>query len=133
MVVLTPLIYFFLKPTFFILYLQLFSAVRWLKIWIWVGLVLTFLAYAILTICVWTFATPHKHESFLQQLVSPDETKTLNMSVPQSIIGLILDLYILAVPVVGVSTLHLSVKKKLSIMVVFFSGIMCVYLLFCSR
>ncbi|KUJ11527.1 uncharacterized protein LY89DRAFT_758222 [Mollisia scopiformis] len=46
------------------------------------------------------------------------------MSVPQSIFGLCIDLYILFIPIIGVSRLHVSTKRKFSVMLIFLSGLM---------
>ncbi|KAF4636515.1 hypothetical protein G7Y89_g1582 [Cudoniella acicularis] len=122
--VLTPITFLFLKTSFFILYLQIFSQLRWLKIYSWIGLVLTAVTYTVLTICVWVFSTPGKGESWLAQQTSDNEKKALAMSVPQSAIGFVLDLYILVIPVVAVSGLHMSTKRKIGIILVFASGLM---------
>lgn len=126
--VLTPLTFLFLKTSFFILYLTLFEQLRWARICSWIGLVFTALTYSVLTICVFTFATPRRGESWFAHQTSPGEKKTLELSVPQSIIGLLIDLWILIIPIIGVSGLTLTWQRKVGVMLIFISGIMYVLL-----
>jgi hypothetical protein len=120
--VITPLTFLFLKCTFFILYLELFSAVTWLLIATWVGLVFTFLVYSVFTIMVFVWATPKRGQSWLAHQTSPDMHKELSLSVPQSAVGLVIDLYILIIPIIGIYGLRMSTKRKIGVMLIFFSG-----------
>ncbi|KAH8667571.1 hypothetical protein BGZ60DRAFT_409543 [Tricladium varicosporioides] len=122
--VLTPLTFLFLKPTFFILYLQIFNTIRWLRVCTWFGLVFTTVTYGVLTTCVFVFATPRKGESWLAHQTTKNEKRTLAMSVPQSIIGLVIDLYILMIPIIGIYGLRMSTKRKIGLMLIFLSGLM---------
>jgi hypothetical protein len=122
MPVLTPLTFFFLKSTFFIFYLQLFSTLRWLRIYIWSGLALTILNYATFTILFFVFETPRKGESWLTKELSKNEQKSIEMAVPFTIIGLVIDLYILLVPIMGISGRSIARKKKVGIMIILLSG-----------
>lgn len=120
--VVTPLTFLFLKCTFFILYLELFSTVTWLFIASWVGLVATFFVYAMFTILVFVWATPKRGQTWLSHQTSPEMHKELSLSVPQSVVGLVIDLYILIIPIIGVYGLRLSTKRKIGVMLIFFSG-----------
>ncbi|KAF2121687.1 hypothetical protein BDV96DRAFT_627957 [Lophiotrema nucula] len=130
--VLTPLTFLFLKTTFFILYLSLFDQLRWARLCSWFGLVVTALTYSVLAICVFVFATPRRGETWFAHQTTPAEKRTLQLSVPQSIIGLIIDLYILLIPVIGVSGLKLSLKRKIGVILIFLSGTMACVCSACS-
>jgi hypothetical protein len=120
LVVLLAPVFLFLKSTFFILYLTLFAQLRWARICSWIGLIATTLSYTVFTIHSFALATPRKGQTW----VSASQYKPLNLSTPQSILGLVIDLYILVIPVIGVSTLQLSWKRKIGVLLIFLSGIM---------
>jgi len=122
MPVLTPLTFFFLKSTFFIFYLHLFSTLRGLRFYIWSGLALTLVNYTIFTVLFFFFETPKKGESWLTKELSSNEHKSIKMAVPFTIIGLVIDLYILVIPIIGISGLRISKQKKVGIMIILLSG-----------
>ncbi|KAF2261907.1 hypothetical protein CC78DRAFT_607068 [Lojkania enalia] len=121
---LTPLVFLFLKMSFFILYLQLFSQEHKIRIVCWIGLVATAVTYTIISILVGVFATPGKGETWFSHQTSENMKRDLAMSVPQSIIGLVFDLIILAVPIFAVSGLTMSLKRKIGVLLIFLSGTM---------
>lgn len=112
------------KHTSSILYLQLFTTVRWLRLCSYFGLVFTCLSYTIFTVLVFVWATPKKGESWLAHQTSAAMQKELKLSVPQSIIGLVIDLYILVIPIIGVYDLTMTTKRKIGVMLIFLSGLM---------
>lgn len=122
--VVTPLTFLFLKATFFILYLQLFDTVKWLRFCSWVGLIFSSITYTIFTVLVFVWATPKPGESWLAHQTSADMHKELKLSVPQSIVGLVIDLYILIIPIIGVYDLTMTTKRKIGVMLIFLSGLM---------
>ncbi|KAF2475219.1 uncharacterized protein BDR25DRAFT_340071 [Lindgomyces ingoldianus] len=130
--VLTPLTFLFLKSTFFILYLQLFELQNRLRIATWIGLGVTSLTYTILTILVFVYSTPKRGESWLAHQTTPNMHRQLQMSVPQSSIGLVIDLYILLIPIIGVYGLRMSTKRKVGVMLIFLSGLMACICSACS-
>jgi len=81
--------------------------------------VVTVLAYTVQTILVFALSTPRKGEYWVTRI-----DHTLDLSVPQSIIGLIIDLYVLFIPVVGVCGLNLSYKRRIGVILIFLSGAM---------
>lgn len=131
--VLSPPTFLFLKTSFFILYLSLFDQLRWARWCSWIGLVATALTYMVLTVLGFAWATPpgSKLGEFWQTFNSGGPT-VLAISVPQAIIGLITDLYILSIPIIGVWRLNLSAKRKVGVLLIFFSGIMACVCSACS-
>lgn len=130
--VITPVTFLFLKCSFFILYLQLFSSLPWMKILSYIGLVTTGLTYSIIGTLVFYWGTPKKGETWLSHLTTPDMAKELSLSAPQAIIGLIIDLYILLLPVLGVWGLRMNTKRKIGVMLIFLSGTMACVCSACS-
>jgi hypothetical protein len=48
----------------------------------------------------------------------------LDLSVPQSAVGLVIDLFILILPVIAVSRLQLPTRRKVGAMLVFMPGLL---------
>jgi len=119
-----PPIFLFLKNTFFILYLSLFKQLRWVRFCAWFGIIATTLIYTTLTICFFIWATPPKHVTWFAHQTSPGVKKAFQASTPYASIGLVIDLYILIIPIIGVSGLQLSPKRKLGVLLIFLSGAM---------
>ncbi|PVI00772.1 hypothetical protein DM02DRAFT_707333 [Periconia macrospinosa] len=116
---LTPLTFLFLKTSFFVQYLSLFEQLRWATVCSWIGLVLTALAYSVQTILVFALPTPKKGDQWAARI-----DNIMGLSIPQSTIGLAVDLYILYIPIMSVYGLNLSWKRRIGVMLVFLSGIM---------
>jgi hypothetical protein len=89
---------------------------------IWVGLLFNSVTYLLFTTLVFIFTTPSKGESWFGHLRSDNLKKTLAMSVPQSAVGLGIDLCILIIPMIAVSELTMSLKKKIGVILIFVSG-----------
>ena len=99
--VIPPTTFVFLKASFFILYLQLFR-LAWLRLFSWLGLIFKILAYCTLSIFLFVVTTPSKGQTRLVDDVSTKIQKNVQRSVSLARIGLFLDLYILALPMIGV-------------------------------
>lgn len=110
----------FLKCTFFILYLQLFYQLRWMRICSIIGLVITGALYTAITILMFYYSTPRPGELFMPR----DTEKTTDIIWPMSIVGLIIDIFILILPIVAVARLQASPKKKFAAILVFLTGAM---------
>lgn len=106
-----------LKSTFFMLYLQLFDQLGWMRICAWIGLCINLAAYS----------------GFLVTLVlhvaKRDLRGTEAIAIPMSSVGLATDLMILLLPLFAVARLHMTTRKKLGAIVVFGSGILYVMFL----
>jgi hypothetical protein len=118
--VIPPPTYGFLKCTFFILYLQLFYQLRWMRVCSIIGLVFTGGLYTAFTILRFYYSTPRPGELFKPH----DTQRTTNTLWPISIVGLILDVVILILPIMAVARLQTSLKKKFAAILVFLTGAM---------
>jgi hypothetical protein len=110
----------FLKCTFFILYLQLFYQLKWMRICSIVGLVLTGTMYFCFTVVMFYYSTPRPGELFMPR----DTERTTAIVLPISIVGLFVDVVILVLPIMAVARLQASAKKKFAAMLVFLTGLM---------
>ena len=121
--VLGPPTMLFTKVSFFIMYLDVFHLMRWLKISAYIGGLLTALFYGAMTVCSFIFA-PAPHQTRVENGMTHDQALSLDFSVPQSCVGLVIDLYILILPILGVLRLQMSTRRKVGVILVFLSAIM---------
>lgn len=68
--------------------------------------------------------TPRKGQTWLADEISVEIQTNMQRSVSLASIGLFLDLYILALPMIGVRTFNLSPKRKFGVMIAFLLGLM---------
>ncbi|KAI9711710.1 MAG: hypothetical protein M1820_001854 [Bogoriella megaspora] len=113
----------FIKLSFFLLYMQLFAPFRDLRIAIWIGGSISTLFYVIVVILSFVFDTPRPGETFAAHTATKMATEQVHMSVPLAAVGVVLDLYILVLPFVGVWKLQLSTQRKLGVGLVFTTGL----------
>jgi hypothetical protein len=69
-----------------------------------------------------------------RRYVNEEEGHCVNISAltwSNAVMGIALDLWLLAVPLWQIRSLHMSLKKKIGVGVMFFVGTLCVLLLFC--
>ena len=127
--VLTPPTMFFIKVSFFIMYLDVFHLMRWLRISAYIGSIVTALFYGVMTVCMFIFATPAPHQTWVEHTTTENQELTLDLSPIQSYGGLAIDLYILILPILGVTRLQMSPRRKAGVILVFLSAIMYLTLL----
>ena len=114
----------FTKATFFIMYLDIFHLMRWLKISAYIGGVFVILFYGSITVCLFISATPGRHETWTEQVQSPRQRLGLALGLAQACFGLVIDLYILVLPILGVTRLQMPTRRKVGIILIFMSAIM---------
>ena len=117
--VLWPPTMLFTKVSFFIMYLDVFHLMRWLKISAYIGGILTALFYGAMTVFSFMIAPAPYHKE-----TAHDVALSLDFTVPQSCVGLVIDLYILILPIMGVLRLQMSTRRKVGVILVFLSAIM---------
>lgn len=119
-----PVTFLFIKSSFFLLYLQLFSTIRWLKICSYIGLVVTNITYlTTMTVFIVIWGPPKGGESWFSWRSFPSTSELLRLSGSQASLGLIIDVYILAIPIIGVQKLRINRRKKIGIILTFLSGL----------
>lgn len=121
-IVLPPPTMLFIKVSFFILYLQLFHPMRWLRICAYIGAVFTALFYIAMTVALFISSTPRHGETWQEH--APQEQLLIKPLVAQSAVGLAIDLSILLLPTIAVSRLHLPPRQKIGVMLIFMTGLM---------
>ena len=105
------------------MYRQVFGPMRWMRISATFGIVLTTIFYISMFVCGLVFSTPHKGESWTHHEIGAERLNA-KLSVPQSCVNLVLDLYILILPVAAVTKLQMTPRRKIGIILIFMTGLL---------
>jgi hypothetical protein len=122
----TGLVWAFAKTSFFLMYLQIFMPLKWIRWTCYMGLFLNWGFYSGVIAATIYFTAPHVGETWLEASMHPRAKKALDMTIPIASGSLFLDIYILVIPIIAISGLQLKTRKKLRVLVVFGTGIMSV-------
>ena len=106
------------------MYRQVFGPKRWMRISANLGALLTTLFYVTMSLCAIFFATPRKGESWGRHEGSHLAHLNVKIAIPQSCVNLVLDLYILILPIVAVIKLQMAPRRKLGIILIFMTGLL---------
>ena len=112
------------KLTFFLLYLQLFRPMRWLRISIYIGAVMLTLSYTAFTLMAFILATRRPGETWEQTFTSGHNRLQEEIAIPVGLVGLLTDIYLLILPSLAVSKLKLPTARKIGLMLIFGTGFM---------
>ena len=111
----------FAKVTFFLMYLDIFRPMRWMRIFSIIGALLTVVFYLGIFIANLILTTPAHGESWAQATFKEG---ALVLAVPQAAVGLAIDIYILMLPMIAISKLQLTPRRRLGVNLIFMSGAM---------
>jgi hypothetical protein len=112
--VLPPITLVFLKASFFILYLELFSSLRWARISSLLGLCAIFIIHTSLAAYSFAIASP-QHWAWAP--------KSGPIALPAAVLGAIVDWCILLIPVIAILRLEaISRRRKIGAMLIFLTG-----------
>jgi hypothetical protein len=89
---------------------------------IYVGLALNTVVYIAFTAALFYFATPRPGEKFYTH----DLTKSGELAVPSSSVGFVMDVIVLVIPIIAISGLQISTRKKVGAILIFLSGLLYV-------
>ncbi|EPE37171.1 hypothetical protein GLAREA_09334 [Glarea lozoyensis ATCC 20868] len=110
------------KIAIFALYLEVFRPFKWMRICVYVGSAITTVFYVVSTIGFIYLTVKKPGESWQMHAISADSMLSQKLFIPHRAVGLGIDLYLFILPLKAVSDLHLPLKKKLEVMVVFLMG-----------
>ena len=120
--------YVFIKLSFFLLYLQIFRPFLWLRICIIAGAVIVTAVYVAGIVAQFIVHTPRPGQTWLEYFqVSRADKISANTSWPLPAWTLASDVYVLAVPIAGVSRLQISARRRFGVTMVFMTGLGFVY------
>lgn len=113
---------FLIKLTLFLLYLHIFSRVRWLKCLVWAGILLAAMFYGSMIIVFSLICTPRNGESYTEAYQTASCGKGPDVSLAAGIFNMISDIYLLLIPIPAVWRLKLEKKRKLGVLIIFATG-----------
>lgn len=97
---------------------------KWLRYSSYAGATVTVLFYASVLIATFAFTVPAPGQTLQQTVQSPQQARIVPLTLPIAVMSLVLDVYILVLPIAGVSKLQLPIRRKLGVIAVFFTGVM---------
>ena len=107
----------FAKVSFFLMYLDIFRPMQWMRILSALGAVTTVMAYLGIFIARVVVTAPIRGRSWV---LGP--SRSLGFAIPSAVVGLVLDLYILILPITATTKLQMSPRRRLGVNLIFTSG-----------
>jgi hypothetical protein len=104
------------------MYLQLFKPLKWLRWACYIGLFVNWAFYISKAICAIYFMVPNPGQSWAEALSNPRHIHAMDMSIPIASGSLILDVYIFIIPMIVLSGLQLTRRRKFQLAAVFGTG-----------
>ncbi|KAL8717817.1 MAG: hypothetical protein Q9225_004972, partial [Loekoesia sp. 1 TL-2023] len=111
-----------IKISLFIQYYLLFQPLRWVRITVWIGATISVLFYVAVTVTGLIMNSPWPGETLLEGILSWHYLKFAQFSIPTGVVGMVVDWYLLFLPVPAIMTLQMSTAKKFGILLVFMTG-----------
>lgn len=115
-----------IKLSLFVLYVQVFRPLRWLRYLAYAGAVTTGLLYLAIMVAVIVLCVPrnggHSELAYLTALDSPKCSNAQSIVILLGVMGLLSDLYLVILPLPAVWKLQLPFRRKLAVSAMFFTG-----------
>lgn len=111
-----------IKFSLFIQYYRLFRPLRWVRISVWIGATVSAVFYVAVTTTAFVLNSPWPGESLLEDILSWHYLKFTQLSIPTGVVGMLVDWYLLILPIPAVWTLQMSTSKKLGVLIIFMTG-----------
>lgn len=97
---------------------------KWLRYCAYAGAGFNTLFYTVGLTLSLIYTAPYSGQTLQQSIRNPRQVHELAKSLPAACINLVLDVYILVLPIAGVSKLQLPTSKKLGVIAVFLTGLL---------
>ncbi|KAI0381914.1 hypothetical protein F5Y04DRAFT_62351 [Hypomontagnella monticulosa] len=114
-----PLSHSFSKAAILLLLLQIFTVDKKMRIAIYIGLVITVVAYWPNLILVPIFSVPYAGETWDDMVTSPRVFKMTPVGTEQGTLAVLLDLYIFILPMPILASLNTTITKRLHLIGIF--------------
>ena len=111
-----------IKSSLFIQYYSLFHILRWVRVTVWFGATVSAVFYLAVSIAAFILQSPWPGESLIEDVASWHYFKFSDFDIPTGVIGMLVDWYLLILPIPAVLTLQMSTSRKLGVLVVFMTG-----------
>ena len=109
----TAVVWPFAKLSLCLLYIQLFRPMKWLRYCSYASATVNILFYISVLTATLAFTVPAPGQTLQQVVQSPREAQARSLTIPITSMSLVLDVYILILPIAGVSQLQLPFKQKI--------------------
>ena len=90
----------------------------------WIGITITTVFYVAASITQIVLTIPRKGESWLLHANSHAERAAQMNGIPFAAVGLVIDVYLLILPIKAVMDLQLPLKRKIGVGMVFLTGLL---------
>lgn len=104
------------------MYLYIFGPLRWLRLCAYVGAAITTAFYTGMTVASFVIASPRPGETWAEHLYGKEIRKSIDLPIPTSSFGVVIDLVILVLPITAVMQLQLPTRRKIGVILVFMTG-----------
>lgn len=111
-----------IKSSLFIQYYSLFWPLRWVRISVWIGATISTIFYIVCAIAGFILNSPWPGESMLEDILSQHYSTFSRFSPAIGVVGMLVDLYLLILPIKAVMGLNMRTSKKVGLAVVFLTG-----------
>ena len=111
-----------IKLSLFIQYYLLFRPLRWMRLSIWLGVSIAAVFYVAVTITAFVMSSSWPGESFLDLITSWHYDRFSRFSVAIGVVGVLVDWYLLILPIPAVLSLQTSTMEKLGLLIIFMTG-----------
>ena len=106
------------------MYLYIFKPLRWMRICAYTAAAITTTFYISTSVAAFILVTPRRGETWPEHLLTKDERRLVNLPVPISSFGVVVDLVILLLPIIAVMPLQLPTRRKIGVVCVFMTGLL---------
>ena len=108
------------------MYLNLFRMKKWLKYGCYFGLFVNWGFYSAVVAASIYYNAPSPGQTWFEGSQNERYTKSFSMTMPIATGSLILDLYILVLPISVVWNLHVNLRRRIGVLAIFATGLMYV-------
>ncbi|KAF2867719.1 hypothetical protein BDV95DRAFT_610622 [Massariosphaeria phaeospora] len=109
----------FLKATFFILYLQIFGAIHWVRLACWISLVFIAISHIAIGIFNFVIANPYRRGVWQTHLIEVESRAIY--------VGLIIDVVIFLIPIIVIMGIkNMPTSRKIGILLLFATGFLAI-------
>lgn len=116
-----------IKLSLFLLLLEVFGTLRWLRLMVFAGIIVTGLAYFSIMVAMAALCSPRHGYSkvdYFSAMSAPKCARNDFVNTWPAIFNILSDLYLLVLPLPAVWGLRLPTRKKVGISAIFLTGIM---------
>ena len=111
-----------IKFSLFLQYYFLFRPLRWIRISVWTGGTVSAVFYVAVTIIACVLDSPWPGESLQEALLSRHAFVWAQFAIPIGVVGMLVDWYLLILPIPAIWNLQVSPSKKLGVLIIFMTG-----------